>query len=406
MKSLERIVALGGAGNMGRVAVRTAASFDDLAEIVIADRDLAAAQRLASQLASSAKAKLRAERLDVTDGAALSRTLSGAGAVLNTTGPFYKLGVPILRAAIETGTHYLDICDDWEPTLEMMRLHRSAADKGVTAVIGLGASPGLSNLVAKAAARKLDRVDDLYTAWPVDVPMAGGAVVEETASLRDTSGAPSAAVIHWMNQISGAIRIVEGGQLVERPPLAAVELDYPGYGRGCAYTVGHPEPITMRDTLHIHGRSACLMVLSTGALALLRDLQSALDARRLTNEQAGSIVIAPGAWRKIKASVRSLWLKGPGALPPFFALATGLKSGKAMRVGVTATASPPGMANATGVPLALGLKQLIEGHIQARGVFSPEAVIEPDSFFDLLAPYCEPPAASGIDFVKLTTAAA
>ena len=63
------------------------------------------------------------------------------------------------------------------------------------------------------------------------------------------------------------------------------------------------------------------------------------------------------------------------------------------------------MANATGVPLALGLKLLIEGHIQARGVFAPEAVIEPDSLFDLLAPYCVPPAARGIDLVKVTSAA-
>ena len=143
---------------MGRVAVRTAASLEGIGEIVVADRDLASAESVAAEAGPSAKVKLRAERIDVTDSAALSALLGGAGAVLNTTGPFYKFALPILRAAIQTGTHYLDICDDWEPTIEMMRLNRSAAEAGVTAVIGLGASPGVSNLMAKMAAHELDEV--------------------------------------------------------------------------------------------------------------------------------------------------------------------------------------------------------------------------------------------------------
>ena len=405
MKSFERIVALGGAGNMGRVAVRTAASLEGIGEIVVADRNLASAERVAAEAGRSAKAKLRAERIDVTDSAALNALLGGAGAVLNTTGPFYKFALPILRAAIQTGTHYLDICDDWEPTIEMMRLNRSAAEAGATAVIGLGASPGVSNLMAKMAAHELDEVEDLYTAWPVDVPMAGAAIIEEREGLVDASGAPSAAMIHFMQQISGAIRVVEGGQLVDRPPLAAVELEFPGRGRGCAYTVGHPEPLTMRETLRIRGRSACLVVLSTGALALLKYLGSALDRKRLTNQQAAAIMLAPGTWQKIRAGLRMFGLKGPGELPAFFALALGRKSGKAARAGVTVTAFPAGMANATGVPLALGLGQLIEGRIQARGVFAPEAVMEPERLFDQIAPYCVPPAHRGSDFVKVTVEA-
>ena len=402
MKPIERIIVLGGAGHMGRVAVKTAASLDGVREVIIGDRDLTAAETIAVETTSSAKARIRAERIDITDSVALRRMLSEAGAVLNTTGPFQKFGVPVLRAAIEARTHYLDICDDWAPTLEMMREHQNAADAGVVAVIGMGASPGVSNLLAKVAARELDEVTDLYTAWPLDVPIAGVSISEDKALLVDQNGKPSAAVRHLMQQISGAIRVVEDGRLVDRPPLDAVEIDYPGRGRGVAYTVGHPEPLTICGTLGVRGRSACLMILTTQALSLLKDLNAALDQKSLTNEQAAAIMIAPGALRTLKAVVKSLSLKGHGDLPPFFAFAAGTKNGKAARVGVSVSTVPKGMANSTGVPLALGLRQILEGRIATPGVFAPEAVIEPDDFFDQLAPYCDPPMARSSEILHVT----
>ena len=400
-----KVIALGGAGEMGRVAVRFAAESRQIGEVVIADRDMDAAGRLAGELAA-APCRLSVQALDVTDRAALDRALRGADAVINTVGPFYRFGVPILEAAIEAGVNYLDICDDWEPTLDMLALGSRAEASGVTAIIGMGASPGLSNLMALRAARELDEVHDLYTVWPVDADLDGRRLPlkEAGAGLTRPDGSAAAALVHWMQQISGGIRVVQQGKPADVAPLQPIWLRFPGRGSGTVYTVGHPEPLTMRETLNVRGRSACLMVLSKGALALLRDLRKAIDQKRLTNEQAAAIMLAPGAWRMTKASVNSLWLKGRGALPAFFAFATGSKDGKAARVGATVTGSPVGMANATGVPLALGLAQLIEGRIQVRGVFAPDAVIEPDRLFDQIAPYCEPPLARGSDLVKVTIA--
>ena len=144
------------------------------------------------------------------------------------------------------------------------------------------------------------------------------------------------------------------------------------------------------------------MILTTQALSLLKDLNAALDQKSLTNEQAAAIMIAPGALRTLKALVKSLSLEGYGDLPPFFAFAAGTKDGKAARIGASVNAFPRGMANATGVPLALGLRQLLEGRIATPGVFAPEAVIEPDSFFDQLAPYCDPPMARSSEILNVT----
>jgi saccharopine dehydrogenase-like NADP-dependent oxidoreductase len=116
-----KLVALG-AGGMGRYAARTAVKFDFVDELVVADRDLGAASRCAEALGPTA----RAAAVDVTDEAALLRLFAGAGAVLNTVGPFFRLGPPVLRAAITAGCHYLDINDDWESTEAMLAMDADA----------------------------------------------------------------------------------------------------------------------------------------------------------------------------------------------------------------------------------------------------------------------------------------
>lgn len=132
-----RVLALGGAGGMGRYAVRTAAAYDFVGEIVVADLDLARA----TAFAEGAGPKVRAAEVDVSDATSLASAMEDVDVVLNTVGPFYRFGVPVLRAAIAAGVDYLDINDDWEPTLEMLDLAPEAEAAGVTAVVGWGRAP-------------------------------------------------------------------------------------------------------------------------------------------------------------------------------------------------------------------------------------------------------------------------
>ena len=391
-----RAVVLGGAGGMGRVAVATAARLERVGEIVVADLDGGAARSVVAELETTAvPARLRAASVDVTDHAALGALLVEADVVLNTTGPFYRMGVPTLQASLDAGCHYLDICDDWEPTLDMLELHGVAAARGLVGLVGMGASPGASNLLAVLAAEHLDEVEDLFTAWPVDVPLDDGAQVE--VDLGDHEHA-SAAVVHWMHQISGTIEVVEHGVRVRRAPLQPVVVDYPGRGSGTAYTVGHPEPMTLPPGLRVSGCSANLMVLSPATLAFLEGLRHDIDAGRISVEDAARAVARPGAARSVRAAARAVRVAGPGRLPAFFALASGRRDGTRVTVGARARALPPSMALATGIPLALGLGQLLDGTITTPGVHPPESVVDARAFFDDLAPHCLPPR-SGIDSI-------
>jgi hypothetical protein len=62
------------------------------------------------------------------------------------------------------------------------------------------------------------------------------------------------------------------------------------------------------------------------------------------------------------------------------------------------------MAGATSVPLSLALPLFHKGFDGRAGVFAPEEAIEPDLFFDLLAPHCIGSFRHGADLVSLQTA--
>jgi lysine 6-dehydrogenase len=391
-----KVVALGGAGDVGRTAVREAARLKGLTSLVVADLDIARARALGDSLAGGA-VEVTAAQADVGSDLELDALLADADVVLNMVGPFYRFGAPVLDAAIRTRTHYLDICDDWEPTMDLLSRDAEARASGITAIIGMGGSPGALNLLAVCAARALDEVRDLYIAWPIDLPMPGETAamnnedVQADALLRRAG--PSAAVVHWMQQVSGSIRTVEGGVEVDTAPLVAVELNYPGLGRGAAYTVGHPEPLTLRRSLALRGQSACLMVISPMLAAAANALRGAVDAGHLSVEAAAARL---GEGGPPPTLVAGGGYASHGALPTFFALARGLKDDRPATAGARVTAFPRGLAAGTAVPLVIVLRDLIEGRIRRRGVFAPEEVVEPNSFFAELTRRCAPPGAASI----------
>ncbi len=226
---MAKVVALGGAGHIGSCGVRELVRKAPDIEVVVADYNLVAAERLCAELGGRTSAVLA----DVTDFAGLVRTMQGAELVINTVGPFYLYGETILKGAIEAKTNLVDVCDEGEPTVKMLSLHEEARKAGVTAVIGLGATPGITNLMAKRGADKLDRVDDIDTAWAwtaIDPKMTGPAIIE-----------------HYFHAITGEIETFRDGKWVKIPAISNrknMEFVAP-IGLFEVAEVGHPEPVTL-----------------------------------------------------------------------------------------------------------------------------------------------------------------
>jgi len=54
---------------------------------------------------------------------------------------------------------------NWKPTQDALEKDGEARRAGVTVLLGIGASPGLTNLLARHSADQLDEVDYIQTVW-------------------------------------------------------------------------------------------------------------------------------------------------------------------------------------------------------------------------------------------------
>ena len=391
------VAILGGAGEMGRTAVSIISQFEQIGELIVADANEEEAKAVVSKNLKNSKARMRAQFVDVTDSQELNSFLSGVTIVLNTVGPFYKYGVDVLTAAIASGCHYIDICDDWEPTIEMMGLDQDAQLNDVLAIIGMGASPGISNLLARLVCEELETVEDLFTVWPVDAGERGDAIEKAVRDNKGTSGA----IIHWMQQISGEIDLIENGKQVSRPPMQAIELQYPGLGSGSGYTVGHPEPLTLAKSMGISGNSASLMLMQRATAAFITNLGKEINRGKTSIENAALQVGAPSKIGRLKAALTQFRYPKAHNLPPFFAWGKGTINKEQFVIAARITSSPPAMDTATAWPLAISLQQILEDRTQGVGVHAPETIIDINHFFDAFAKCSEPPMSGVEDIVEI-----
>ena len=340
-----------GAGAVGASAARYAADLDAVTSLTLADRNEAAARGAVTGLERTA-----ATAVDVTDAEALRRLLAPADIVLNCVGPYYRFARPVFETALETGTDYLDVNDDWEPTLDLLGDDERAAAAGVRAVLGVGASPGLSNLLAVMAMRRLPSATRLVTAWREDDPSEGYSAAKE----------------HWLQQCSGTIRIWQNGAYADVPPLDAVTVEYPGRGPLTLTTVGHPEPVTLPRAFPALRESVNAMACPNGVIATLRRIRDEIDAGRQTPRTAAE---AFERYRRNDEDMNSL------GLPGLFASAS---DDEGNTVTVVLNRYPDGMGPVTAAPMVAGLSLLLGGGGRP-GVTTPEGAFEPEAFLSAFA---------------------
>jgi saccharopine dehydrogenase-like NADP-dependent oxidoreductase len=188
-----RVVVVGGAGAMGRWTVRDLTESDGVDEVVVADLDGTRAREAAGWAAarsgSNGTARVAGLALDAADGQALRRAFAGADVVCNCAGTATNL--PVMAACADTGTHYVDLGGLFHTTRRQLELHDRFLAAGVTAVLGMGGSPGTTNVLAALAARDLEVVEEVEvrlgvadfapSAAPVPVPYAIQTLLDEFA---------------------------------------------------------------------------------------------------------------------------------------------------------------------------------------------------------------------------------
>ena len=215
---------------VGRCAVRDLIQSSDVSEVVLADLEAVQTEKFASTLGSS---KVQAVGLDVRDHERTAAVLKDADVALNAVQ--YYFNVDVMKAALIAKTHYLDLGGLYHTTRRQLELDADFKRAGVTAVVGMGCVPGISNVMARWAADRLDSV--------------------ETIRIRDgwrdfTPNAPRF-VATWSIQtltdefVQNAI-IFEDGVLKEVPPISLAETItlLPPVGEVEVFTTLHSELAT------------------------------------------------------------------------------------------------------------------------------------------------------------------
>ena len=205
---MKRISVLG-CGLVGAAIARDLAREEEF-EVTVADSSRDALDRLAS------RARVKTLAADLSAPAEIARAADGADAVVGALPG--RMGFAMLETVIGLGRSISDISFSPEDPL---LLDAAAREKGATAVVDCGVSPGLSNFAAGRAAARLADVEEvsiLVGGLPADRERPFGYAIVFSAT-------------DVIEEYTRPARIVESGRIVSREALSEIEsIEVPGVG--------------------------------------------------------------------------------------------------------------------------------------------------------------------------------
>jgi saccharopine dehydrogenase-like NADP-dependent oxidoreductase len=351
-----RIVVLGGAGEVGAAVAADLAACPEVDELVVADVDGVRAEAVAAGLGTKASAVA----LDLRVRAQAGRAVGGADVLMNCTS--FELFDRAIELAIEAGVDYADLLS--EPS-EGQRRRVEAA--GITAVSGLGLTPGLSNVLVRHAAGELDEVEEVHISWVSWRTIAPSPGLLDTILWELSEDCPTRR--YFQNGRFHRAGFMEGSRVVEFPPPV---------GHHRVYFVPHTETTTLPS--HFPSLTFCAVRGSWRA--------ELMDDVRVLNKYG--LLHGPA----LESTKARIWERAGGErdTAPWLLFANveviGTRAGAAVRRVYDVTHSldwgPEATGRATGVCAAVGAQLLGRGGRTSPGFVDPEVYYEPAEFLEEL----------------------
>ncbi|ETW94335.1 MAG: hypothetical protein ETSY1_35335 [Candidatus Entotheonella factor] len=350
------VLVLGGAGGVGSETARQLVARGRFSRLILADREIEAAQHLAHELG------VEATEIDVMDRQALVQLMRQARVVLNTTGPFFRYGLAVVQSAIEAGVPYADVNDEDGPIRDLFAtddIHQAAQEAGIPLVVGLSTSPGLTNILTRYAAQQMDTVATAHIALATGPWTRGPAVMA-----------------HHLHINSAPATIYRDGHWVQVPAMSEPEvITFPWPpGHAPVHIVGHAEPLTLPRFLP----SLEEVVMKMGHPEPINQLYRDLARYGLTSDEpvrCGGVEVSPAAFMAAYlGSAQADEVFGFSQLTPYSIRQIRLTGQLDNRPLVLCYQfAMPGGPRETALPLVICGEMLAQGSIHP-GLLAPEAL--------------------------------
>lgn len=365
-----RALVLGGAGAVCKETTRDLAQYSKYDEIVVADFNMQAATDLVEDIRNS---RLKAQFFDAEDYGSMLKLFPAFDVVIN--GLPWKYDLPVTKACVEVGVNGLDVSTEesqWD-------LDETAKSKDMVFIPGVGATPGITNAMAKQAADKMDEVDDIqinFAAFRCPAPAPGLL----TTFLWEFHPKTESRVYYeegefiWVGPFEGLKRVKFPGQIGEQ------EVCY----------IPHPETRTMPKSLGAKKVSVrgCFppQAMKIGRVMLDWGLYSD-DKVTIKGIEASPFDIMYDLLLEVPETKETpIWAYG------LVVDVHGKVNGTPVRDRLWSEHPPQeewgGSAayyKNIAIPLSIGASMITDGEVTARGVVPPESAYDPGRFFEELA---------------------
>jgi saccharopine dehydrogenase (NAD+, L-lysine-forming) len=385
LKKMTKIIVLGGCGVVGSIAIRNLITFSDFSEVVIGDINIEKSREITKSIDSE---KIKFREVDALDPKSLKNAIKDFDIVLNCIGPFYKFAPLILKAAIETGRNYVDINDDVDATQEVLKMDKDARQANIIALIGMGSSPGISNLLVKFAADHF--LDEMYS---IDLYHAHGGEPVEGPGV----------IFHRIHSMSIDIPVFLDGKLKtvnffgDDGKALEEDVEFLKLGKYRVHPYPHPEIITLpkyfKGLKRITNKGTVLppeyfyLITDIVKLGLIDEKPIEIKGNMISPLDFAISYIINQRERILKEKNFGIQR---GCLK---IVLKGRKDGKSHQYVFSLASRGQSMGEGTGIPAAIGALLISRDLITKKGVLPPEACVNPLEFLEIMQ-----------DLLKLETA--
>lgn len=345
-----RVAVLGGGGTIAPAIVRGLAESERVSRVDVLDINERAASEVAEQWGQG---KAHAAAVDAK--ANLAAALDGVDVLINSAS--YRINLSAMQAGLDAGCTYIDLGGLYHVTAEQLELDDAFRAAGLLAILGVGSSPGKTNVMAARAVRELGQTPE---------------AIHVFAAGRDMDPPPGFSSPYSVQTLVDELTlrpvVLQAGAPREIEPMSdGGEYDYPDpIGRAATIYTLHSELNTFGSSFGCREASFRLS-LAPDFLERIRRLAAAppeevREAANMAHRPSAStvsvhVIDATAGDRTVRVSciTRPIPEWGLGG-------------------GIVSTASP-----------AVAAVELIaDGKIDGAGVLPPESCIDPDDLFPIL----------------------